>query len=220
MSLLDVTPLSLGIETFGGLMNVLIPRNTTIPCKRGELFTNAAAEQTSLKVKVLQGERELAKDNWVLGEFEVPFTPSPKGQARVGIEFSLDADGILSVLARDTTTNKDTTLSIQRSTVDITNTAVEKMIDDSIDYAMEDMDSRIFTEARLKAEELLPSLDEALSLCGEGLDEETQEHIITAKKEVLAALDEEAGVRLKAAVKDLDEATEELASLIMQRLLG
>ncbi|HEX5790723.1 MAG TPA: Hsp70 family protein, partial [Luteolibacter sp.] len=87
MVLLDVTPLSLGIETFGGLMNVLIPRNTTIPCKIGEMFTNAADGQRALRVRVLQGEREMARDNWQLGDFEVPFEPAPKGKARVGVQF-------------------------------------------------------------------------------------------------------------------------------------
>ncbi|MCB0905468.1 MAG: Hsp70 family protein, partial [Actinobacteria bacterium] len=87
MVLLDVTPLSLGIETFGGLMNVLIPRNSTIPCKAGEMFTNAADGQTSMRVRVLQGEREMARDNWELGNFEVAFEPGPKGRARVGVQF-------------------------------------------------------------------------------------------------------------------------------------
>src|SRR5246500_2877079 len=100
--LLDVTPLSLGIETFGGLMNVLIPRNSTIPCKAGEMFTNAVANQTSMQIVVLQGERELAKDNWELGRFDLQFEPVAKGLARVGVQFEIDSDGILHVLARDT----------------------------------------------------------------------------------------------------------------------
>jgi molecular chaperone DnaK len=110
--LLDVTPLSLGIETFGGLMNIIIPRNTTIPAKAGEMFTNAVANQDSMLIRILQGERELAKDNWELGRIEVPFPAGPKGSARVGVQFSIDADGILHVLARDTATNQDTTLEI------------------------------------------------------------------------------------------------------------
>jgi molecular chaperone DnaK len=106
--LLDVTPLSLGVETFGGLMNVIIPRNSTIPCRAGEMFTNAVADQRSMRIKVLQGERELAKDNWELGSFELEFAPVPKGVARVGVQFEIDADGILHVLkqrSRATTTN-------------------------------------------------------------------------------------------------------------------
>ena len=98
--LLDVTPLSLGIETFGGLMNIIIPRNSTIPCKAGEMFTNAVAGQRSMLIKVLQGEREMSRDNWELGNFELEFEPAPKGQARVGVQFEIDANGILHVLAR------------------------------------------------------------------------------------------------------------------------
>jgi molecular chaperone DnaK len=110
--LLDVTPLSLGVETFGGLMNVIIPRNTTIPCKAGEMFTNAVANQRSMRIKVLQGERELAKDNWELGSFEIEFAPVPKGVARVGIQFEIDANGILHVLARDTSTGQEKVLNL------------------------------------------------------------------------------------------------------------
>ncbi len=105
--LLDVTPLSLGIETFGGLMNVIIPRNTTIPAKRGELFTNAVANQESMAIRILQGERELAKDNWRLGEIEVPVPAGAKASARVGIQFEIDENGILRILARDTASGED-----------------------------------------------------------------------------------------------------------------
>ncbi|MFL6538271.1 MAG: Hsp70 family protein, partial [Chthoniobacterales bacterium] len=102
--LLDVTPLSLGIETFGGLMNVIIPRNSTIPTKAGEMFTTAVSNQRSMKITVLQGEREMARDNWPLGAFEIEFEPAPKGVPRVGVQFEIDANGILHVLARDTRT--------------------------------------------------------------------------------------------------------------------
>src|SRR5204862_1003586 len=99
--LLDVTPLSLGLETFGGLMNVIIPRNSTIPVKAGELFTTAVDQQRSMLIHVLQGERERARDNWSLGRFTIDFEPAPKGIARVGVQFEIDANGILHVLARD-----------------------------------------------------------------------------------------------------------------------
>src|SRR5678815_3120109 len=99
--LLDVTPLSLGIETFGGLMNVIIPRNSTIPVKAGEMFTTAVDNQRSMLIHVVQGERERVKDNWALGRFEIEFEPAPKGVPRVGVQFEIDAHGILHVLARD-----------------------------------------------------------------------------------------------------------------------
>src|SRR5213075_3424714 len=108
--LLDVTPLSLGIETFGGLMNVIIPRNSTIPIKTGEMFTTAVNKQRSMLIKVLQGEREMARDNWSLGQFEIEFQPAPKGVARVGVQFEIDANGILHALARDTKTGEEKTI--------------------------------------------------------------------------------------------------------------
>ncbi|MEC7638246.1 MAG: Hsp70 family protein, partial [Verrucomicrobiota bacterium] len=157
--LLDVTPLSLGVETFGGLMNVIIPRNTTIPVKRGELFTNAVANQRSMSINVLQGEREMATDNWKLGEFEIEFDSSSRGEARVGVEFSLDADGILTVLARDTFTGNEKVISINSSAVDVEDERVEKMVNESIEFAFDDMNQRIFAEAKLKSDELLPAVD-------------------------------------------------------------
>lgn len=218
--LLDVTPLSLGIETLGGLMNVIIPRNSTIPCKKGELFTNAVEGQKEMKISILQGERELAKDNWKLGELTIPFTPAAKGQARVGIQFELDESGLLTVLARDTETNEDKVLTIERSTVDVTDVAVERMIDESVDHALDDMDARVFTEAKLKADELLSSLNEGLSLCGDQLSLEEKERITLAEKAVTAAIAAEDGAALKKAVEELDDATDELAALIMQQLMG
>src|SRR6185503_8261587 len=100
--LLDVTPLSLGLETFGGLMNVIIPRNSTIPIKAGEAFTTAVDHQRNMLIHVLQGERERAKDNWSLGKFTIDFESAPRGVPRVGVQFEIDANGILHVLARDT----------------------------------------------------------------------------------------------------------------------
>ena len=147
--LLDVTPLSLGIETFGGLMNVLIPRNSTIPCKAGEMFTNAVTNQTAMQIVVLQGERELAKDNWELGRFDLQFEPVSKGLARVGVQFEIDADGILHVLARDTRTGRERVIELS-SAVDVSDEAVEKMIAESLDHAFEDMAERLWTEAVLK----------------------------------------------------------------------
>ncbi|PYJ00729.1 MAG: molecular chaperone DnaK, partial [Verrucomicrobia bacterium] len=102
--LLDVTPLSLGLETFGGLMNVIIPRNSTIPIKAGEMFTTAVDNQRQMLIHVLQGERERAKDNWSLGQFTLEFETAPRGVPRVGVQFEIDANGILHVLARDVKT--------------------------------------------------------------------------------------------------------------------
>ncbi len=219
--LLDVTPLSLGIETVGGLMNVLIPRNTTIPCKAGELFTNAVAGQTVMKIRVLQGERELAKDNWELGQIEVPFQAVGKGQARVGVQFSLNASGLLEVLTRDTATNEDTILSIESSAVDVADTQVEHMVSESVDHAFSDMSARVFVEARLKAEELLAALEPALVDFGTVLSEEDLLKVREAEQTVRTQLQDEAqsGSLLKAAVEELDDATEQLAALIVEKAM-
>ncbi|HSJ00890.1 MAG: Hsp70 family protein [Verrucomicrobium sp.] len=219
--LLDVTPLSLGIETFGGLMNIIIPRNSTIPCKAGEMFTNAVANQAEMLIRVLQGERELAKDNWELGSVAVPFPAGPKGSARVGVQFAIDANGILQVLARDTATNTDTVLEIQNSAVDVDDARVEQMIAESVDFAFEDMNERIWTEARLKSEELIAAVDEALLQC-EGLlsDEDTARiHECAGGVRHLLAQEIHDARALKSANQALDDATQNLAVMLVERAM-
>ncbi|MEM1442830.1 MAG: Hsp70 family protein [Verrucomicrobiota bacterium] len=216
--LVDVTPLSLGIETFGGLMNVIIPRNSTIPSKAGEMFTNAVANQPSMAIRVLQGEREMAKDNWLLGEIEVPFSPGAKGSARVGVQFAIDRDGILEVLARDTVTGEDHILEIRNSAVDVDDAAVENMVSESVDYAFDDMNERVWTEAKLKSEELLPAVEMALSQVGDQLEESERSEIEASAASVRKILDsgESDAVALKAANRSLDEATQTLAALLVE----
>jgi molecular chaperone DnaK len=217
MLLLDVTPLSLGIETFGGLMNVLIPRNTTIPCKAGEMFTNAADGQRSMRVRVLQGEREMARDNWELGNFDVEMESAPKGQARVGVQFKIDADGILEVLARDTSTGKDVVVKIENSAVNVDDAAVEQMVGESVEFAFEDMAERIFTEAKMKADELLPAVEMILE---QGfVENEERAAIEEAVSKVKSAIASGNANGLKAAVKTLDEATEAAAARLVERAM-
>jgi molecular chaperone DnaK len=217
MVLLDVTPLSLGIETFGGLMNVLIARNTTIPCKAGEMFTNAADGQQSMRVRVLQGEREMARDNWEIGKFDVEMESAPKGQARVGVQFKIDADGILEVLARDTSTGKDVIVRIENSAVNVDDAAVEAMVGKSVEFAFEDMVERIFTEAKMKADELLPAVEMILD---QGFVEEGEraviEESVSKVKSSIASVNANA---LRAAVKTLDEATEAAAARLVERAM-
>jgi molecular chaperone DnaK len=219
VTLLDVTPLSLGIETFGGLMNVIIPRNTTIPCKAGEMFTNAAASQASMRITVLQGEREMARDNWRLGEMEVAVPPALKGQARVGVQFAIDADGILEVLARDTTTGKDMVLEI-RSAVELSDEAVEKMLGDALDHAFEDMDERVFTEAKMKAEEMLPAVEAALEALGGAVDGATRVQVLELSAKARECLAAKNAADLKKLLTELDHATEPLAAMLVERAMG
>jgi len=217
MVLLDVTPLSLGIETFGGLMNVLIPRNTTIPCKAGEMFTNAAAGQKSMRIRVLQGEREMARDNWRLGDFDVEFEPAEKGRARVGVQFRIDADGVLEVLARDTGTGRDTVVEIRGAAVDVSDDKVEQMVGESVEHAFEDMAERVFTEAKLKAEELLPAVEQVLGL--DVVEESERGEIREAVVEVRRAMEAGEANPLKAAVQRLDQLTEVVAARMVEKAM-
>jgi molecular chaperone DnaK len=217
--LLDVTPLSLGVETFGGLMNVLIPRNSTIPCKAGEMFTNAVANQKSMQIRVLQGERELAKDNWELGRFQLAFQPVPKGVARVGVQFEIDADGILHVLARDTQSGVEEKVELS-SAVDVSDEAVEKMIAESLDNAFADMSERLWTEMVLKSNELIPAVRSALTMVGDQIGPDENQKILKLVGEVQAALEAHDPQRLKKANAALDDGTQNLATVLIDRAMA
>ena len=216
MVLLDVTPLSLGVETFGGLMNVIIPRNTTIPVKAGEMFTNAVDGQRAMLIHVLQGEREKAADNWSLGRFELAFTPTPRGGSRVGVQFEIDADGILQVLARDTATGVERIVEIQ-SAVDVGDAAVQQMVEESVEHAFEDMDARRWVEASLKAKEAVAAARSGLKEFGAELDNAGE--VQSAVGAVETALELENLSALKTAVAQLDDATRPLADLMMDRAM-
>jgi molecular chaperone DnaK len=200
-------------------MNVIIPRNSSIPCKAGELFTNAVAGQRSMSVRVLQGEREMANDNWELGRFEIPFEAAEKGKARVGVQFTIDVNGVLSVLARDVGTGLETEVRMS-SAVDVSDEAVEKMLEDSLEHAFEDMAARVWTEARMKAEEMLPAVDAAMGLVGGELDDRERAEVGMALEEVRVAMKGGRGEMLKAAVQRLDDATQRLATLMVLRVSG
>jgi molecular chaperone DnaK len=216
--LLDVTPLSLGIETFGGLMNIIIPRNSTIPTKAGEMFTTAVNNQRAMSIKVLQGEREMARDNWLLGQFNLQFQPAPKGSARVGVQFEIDANGILHVLARDTKTSEEKTIEIS-SAIDVSDEAVEAMISDSLDHAFDDMNERVWTETKLKAEEMLTAVSTALARLGDSVDQGEKEKILAAAKLVQEALATNNIKRLKEANGALDDATQGLAAAVVEKAI-
>jgi molecular chaperone DnaK len=216
--LLDVTPLSLGLETFGGLMNVIIPRNSTIPIKAGEMFTTAVNNQRSMSIKVLQGEREMARDNWPLGQFEIEFAPAPKGMARVGVQFEIDASGILHVLARDTKTGTEKIVEIQ-SAIDVSDEAVEAMISESLDHAFDDMSERVWTDAKLKADEMLAAVGTAFEQIGDSIDPIEKENILRAAERLREALASKEAPRLKAATAVLDQATQGLAAARVEKAM-
>ena len=222
--LLDVTPLSLGLETFGGLMNVLIPRNSTIPLKAGELFTTAMDFQRNMLIHVLQGERERAKDNWSLGKFTLDFEAAPRGVPRVGVQFEIDANGILHVLARDTKTGKEKTVEM-KSAVDVDDAAVQKMVEESVEHAFDDLAARRWIEAKLKANETLTATRKALADFGTKIETDYREKIKAVAGEVESALaTENTGgsgdlKKLQASVVALDETTKPLADFLMDQAM-
>ena len=223
--LLDVTPLSLGIETFGGLMNVIIPRNSTIPVKAGEMFTTAVDNQKSMLIHMLQGERERAKDNWSLGKFTIDFQKAPRGVARVGVQFEIDANGILHVLARDIQTGKETVMQV-KSAVDVDDAAVQQMVEESVEHAFEDLAARRWIEAQLKAKELVLATHKGLTDCGSELEPDYRQRLEQAVKATETALNadelKDSATRLKelqSACAALDEATKPMADLLMDRAM-
>ena len=221
--LLDVTPLSLGLETFGGLMNVIIPRNSTIPVKAGEMFTTAVDHQRNMLIHVLQGERERAADNWSLGKFTIDFEAAPRGVPRVGVQFEIDANGILHVLARDTKTGAQKVVEM-KSAVDVDDAAVQKMVEESVEHAFEDIAARRWVEAKLKAEALTAATKKGLAECASELDSDHRTQVEAALGNVHAALTSEDSQtkigdvkKLQEACAQLDEATRPLADLLMER---
>jgi molecular chaperone DnaK len=224
--LLDVTPLSLGIETFGGLMNVIIHRNSTIPIKAGEAFTTAVDHQKDMLIHVLQGERERARDNWSLGKFTLDFESAPKGVPRVGVQFEIDANGILHVLARDLKTGRQKVVQM-KSAVDVDDAAVQRMVEESVEHAFEDLAARRWVEAALRAREALTATRKGLADFADELGEAACRATEAAAAEVETALatenpETQSGdtQRLQAASAVLDEATRPLAELMMDNAMA
>ena len=225
MLLLDVTPLSLGIETFGGLMNAIIPRNSTIPIKSGEVFTTAVDHQREMLIHVLQGERERAADNWSLGKFSVAFERAPRGVPRVGVQFEIDANGILHVLARDLKTGAQQVVEM-KSAVDVADNEVQRMVEESVEHAFEDLAARRWIEAKLKAQEVLTAAQTGLAECAAELDPAYRAQVEAAIHELTTALATEQAstqtgdlTRLKSAHTALDAATQPLADVLMDKAM-
>ncbi|THV06681.1 heat shock protein 70 [Dendrothele bispora CBS 962.96] len=175
--LLDVTPLSLGIETLGGIMTKLINRNTTIPTKKSQVFSTAADGQTAIEVKIYQGERELVRDNKLLGNFNlVGIPPAPKGVPQIEITFDIDADGIVNVSAKDKATNKDQSMTIASSS-GLSDKDIEKMVSDAEEYAETDKARRGLIEEANKADSVCADTEKAMNEFKDQLDATEKEKV-------------------------------------------
>ncbi len=212
--LLDVTPLSLGIETLGGVMTRLIERNTTIPTKKSEVFTTAADSQTSVEVHVLQGERPMARDNRTLGKFHlVGIPPAPRGVPQVEVTFDIDANGILNVSAKDRATGKEQAITITASS-GLTKSDIEKMVHEAESHAEEDKKRREEIETRNQADSLAYSIERQLSEHGDKVPAADRSAIEEAIKEVREALKGEDVGRVKRASDALTRASHKMAEAL------
>src|SRR5215470_2277122 len=215
MLLLDVTPLSLGIETYGGAVAKIIPRNSTIPASAQELYTTGVDNQTGIDIHVLQGERELARDCRSLARFNLKVHPAPAGLPRIEVKFLIDANGILQVAAKDVRTGEQHSVAVQPS-YGISDLEIERMLEESIEYAEQDFAERQAIEARTEAESILAATAKALAQeQAAALSGEERAKIEAA----VAALKEEAAGKdyrlMRKRIEELNEATRHLAERLM-----
>ena len=218
MLLLDVTPLSLGIETMGGVMSTLIRRNTTIPASAKEMFTTYVDGQTSVDIHILQGERELAKDNRSLARFQLKMPPLPAGVPRIEVTFLIDANGILNVTAQDVRTAQIQSIQVKPS-YGLSDNEVERMIRESFQFAAEDLRARQLIEARTEADAILTATQKAMQQ-GQGLIS-TQE--TAAIRSSLAALEAARAQpdhkAIRARIAEVEKTTHHLAEVLMDHSL-
>jgi len=219
MLLLDVTPLSLGIETLGGIVSILIARNTTIPTSAREMYTTSVDGQTVVDLHVVQGERELAKDCRSLARFELRgIDPMPAGLPKIEMTFLIDANGILQVQAKEQRTGKAASIEV-KPTYGLTDVDVERMVEDSFTYAEADVETRMLIEARNEADTVLTHVERALGQAGPlvGADERvTIDAAVAALRAARAGQDRDA---IRERTTELNHATEGLAERMMDAAL-
>jgi molecular chaperone DnaK len=215
--LLDVTPLTLGIETKGGVMTKLIERNTTIPTRKSEVFSTAEDNQPSVEIHVLQGEREMATYNKSLGKFQLTgIPPAPRGIPQVEVAFDIDANGILNVSAKDLGTGKEQKIEI-RSGSGLSDDEIKRMVGDAEAHAEDDKRQRELAEARNNGENAAYQAERQLKDLGETVDASSKEEIEAATKEVRDALTSEDASEINAKTEALQSAFHKVSEAMYQR---
>jgi len=215
--LLDVTPLSLGIETLGGVMTRLIEKNTTIPTRKSQIFTTAADNQNAVTIHVLQGEREMAADNKSIGRFElVGIPPAPRGVPQIEVTFDIDANGILNVSAKDLATGKEQSIRIQASS-GLSEEEIQRMVKDAEAHAEEDRRRRELIEARNQADTSIYSIEKNLQELGDKIDQATKDHINEKIKALRTAMEGEDVAAIRRAQDDLMQAAHKVAEMMYQQ---
>jgi molecular chaperone DnaK len=209
--LLDVTPLSLGIETLGGVFTKLIERNTTIPTRKSEVFSTAADNQTSVEIKVYQGERAMARDNRMLGVFQlVGIPPAPRGIPQIEVEFDIDANGILNVKAKDRATNNEQKITITSSS-GLSKDEVEKMARDAESHSADDRKKKDEIEARNRADAMVYNVEKMLKEHRDKISESDAKDVESAVEEVKKAMTEGGLDKINSATDKLTQASHKLA---------
>ncbi|HIP37999.1 MAG TPA: molecular chaperone DnaK [Desulfocapsa sulfexigens] len=212
--LLDVTPLSLGIETLGGVTTKLIEKNTTVPTKKGQIFSTAADNQPAVSIHVLQGEREMAQDNKTIGRFELTdIPPSPRGVPQIEVSFDLDANGILNVSAKDLGTNKEQSIRITASS-GLSEEEIEKMKQDAEEHAEEDKKRKELVDARNNADGLMHASQKSLKDLGDKVDAETKGNVEKEIENVKKAVEGDDTAAINTAIEALTKASHKLAELM------
>ena len=219
MLLLDVTPLSLGIETYGGAVAKVIPRNSTIPASAQELYTTGVDNQTGIDIHVLQGERELAKDCRSLARFTLKVPPAPAGLPRIEVKFLIDANGILQVAAKDVRTGEQRSIEVQPS-YGISDNEIERMLEESIEYAEQDFAERQLIEARTESEAILGATAKALTNASPVLGSDERAKIDTAVAALKSAAAGPDYKLIRRKIDELNAATQHLAELIMNSAIS
>ncbi len=212
--LLDVTPLSLGIETLGGVFTKLIEKNTTIPTKKGQIFSTAADNQTAVSIHVLQGEREMAAYNKTIGRFDlIGIPPAPRGIPQIEVTFDIDANGIMHVYAKDLGTGKEQSIRITASS-GLSEEEIEKLVKDAEAHADDDKKKKELAEARNEADGLVYTTEKSLSEFGDKLDPANKSEVEEALKKVKEAMEGTDAEAIKAATKRLTDSSHKLAEAI------